>query len=196
MAKINKTNIRKKTTKIIEKERIITIMKANLNVKTNNPNFTKVNNLTGVDRKTLKRWWNKREEYASSKYKNSAEKLTSEKFKGKYPQMEDNLDAWAQELRDAGCCLSGFTIKVKALQILKELGQFDGKFYASDGWLRGFLQRKNYTLRRITTTGRDLPKDFLETINQFHEDCAFHFIDDDEFDPDALINMDETSILK
>ena len=31
-------------------------MKANLNVKTNNPNFTKVNNLTGVDRKTLKRW--------------------------------------------------------------------------------------------------------------------------------------------
>ena len=58
--------------------------------------------------------------------------------------MEDNLDAWAQELRDAGCCLSGFTIKVKALQILKELGQFDGKFYASDWWLRGFLQRKNY----------------------------------------------------
>ena len=56
MAKINKTNVRKKTTKIIEKERIITIMKANLNVKTNNPNFTKVNNLTGVDRKTLKRW--------------------------------------------------------------------------------------------------------------------------------------------
>ena len=39
-----------------------------------------------------------------------------------------------------------------------------------------------------------MPKDFLETINQFHEDCAFHFIDDDEFDPDALINMDETSI--
>jgi hypothetical protein len=82
---------RKKTIKFIERERIITIMKANLNVKTNNPNFTKVNNLTGVDRKTLKRWWDKREEYASSKYKNSAEKLTSEKFKGKYPQMEDNI---------------------------------------------------------------------------------------------------------
>ena len=63
--------------------------------------------------------------------------------------MEDNLDAWAQELRDAGCCLSGFTIKVKALQILKELGQFDGKFYASGGWLRGFLQRKNYNQPRL-----------------------------------------------
>ena len=89
--------------------------------------------------------------------------------------MENNLDAWAQELREAGCCLSGFTLKVKALEILRKLGQFDGKFLATDGWLRGFLHRKNYTLRRITTTGRDLPKDFLETINQFHQDCALNW---------------------
>ena len=66
MAKINKTNIRKKSTKNIEKERIINVMKANINAKTNNPNFTRVFNLTGIDRKTLKRWWDKREEYASS----------------------------------------------------------------------------------------------------------------------------------
>jgi hypothetical protein len=102
----------------------------------------------------LKRWWDKREEYASSRHKTIAEKLSSEKFKGKYPEMENNLDAWAQELREAGCCLSGFTLKVKALGILRELGQFDGKFYASGGWLHGFLRRKNYTLRRIITTGR------------------------------------------
>ena len=180
--------------KNIEKEQIIVIMKANINEKTNNPNFSKVCNLTGIDRKTLKRWWDKREEYASSRHKKSASKLSSEKFKGKYPEMENNLDAWAQELREAGCCLSGFTLKVKALGILRELGQFDGKFYASDGWLHRFLRRKNYKLRRITTTGRDLPKDFLETINQFLQDCALNFIDDDEFDLNALINMDETSI--
>ena len=44
-----------------------------------------------------------------------------------------NLDACAQELRDSECGMSGFTKKVKALQILRELGQFDGKCYASDG---------------------------------------------------------------
>ena len=115
MTKISKTNVRKKTTKNIEKEQIIFIMKANINEKTNNPNFSKVFNLTGIDRKTLKRWWDKREEYASSRHKKSASKLSSEKFKGKYPEMENNLDAWAQELREAGCCLSGFTLKVKAL---------------------------------------------------------------------------------
>ena len=45
MAKINKTIIRKKTTKNIEKERMIAIMKLNINLKTNNYNFTKVSNL-------------------------------------------------------------------------------------------------------------------------------------------------------
>jgi len=91
MAKINKTNVRKKTTKNIEKERIIVIMKANINEKTNYPNFTRVFNLTGVDWKTLKRWWDKREEYASSRHKKSAAKLSSEKFKGKYPEMENKI---------------------------------------------------------------------------------------------------------
>ena len=28
---------------------------------------------------------------------------------------------------------------------------------------------------------------------QFHKDCEINFIDDDEFDANALINMDETS---
>ncbi len=57
--------------------------------------------------------------------------------------------------------MSGFTLKVKALQILRELAQYSGTFSASDVWLRGFLRRQNFTLRRTTTTGRDLPSDFL-----------------------------------
>ena len=36
-------------------------MKSNINPKTNNPNYSKVCNLTGVDRKTLARQWDKRE---------------------------------------------------------------------------------------------------------------------------------------
>lgn len=194
MAKIPKTNVRKKTTKNIDKQRVVEIMRANINPKTNNPNYSKVSNRTGYDRKTLASWWGKREKIASSMNKNSRQKLSSEKYKGMFPDMEDKLDEWTQELREAGCCVSGFTLKVKAIQILRELAQYNGTFSASDGWLRGFLRRKNFTLRRITTTGRDLPSDFLETIDQFHKDCKINFIDDDEFDPHALINMDETSV--
>ena len=48
MAKLTKTRTRKKCTKLIDKERIIVIMRANINGKTNNPNYLKVSKLTGV----------------------------------------------------------------------------------------------------------------------------------------------------
>jgi hypothetical protein len=74
MAKIPKTNVRKKTTKNIDKQRVVEIMRANINPKTNNPNYSRVSNLTGFDRKTLASWWGKREKIASSMNKNSRQK--------------------------------------------------------------------------------------------------------------------------
>jgi hypothetical protein len=44
-----------------------------------------------------------------------------------FPDMKD-FDEWTQELREAGCCVSGFTLKVRALQILRELAQYSGTF--------------------------------------------------------------------
>jgi hypothetical protein len=40
MARIPKTNVRKKTTKNIDKQRVVEIMRANINPKTNNPNYS------------------------------------------------------------------------------------------------------------------------------------------------------------
>jgi len=194
MAKLPKTDQRKKSTKLIDKLCAINLMKANMNSKTNNPNYSKVKSLIGVDRKTLASWWQKREEIEKQTHKRGRSNIKSPKFRGKYPEMEDILDAWAKGLRDAGCCVSGFTLKVKALQILREDLNVKVQFTASDGWLRGFLFRKNYALRRITTTGRDLPTDCLATIDKFHKECAVYFIDDAEFDPNSLVNMDETSV--
>ena len=84
MSKSSRTNVRKKVTKNIEKQRTIEIMKANINPVTNNPNYSKINNLTGVDRKTLARWWKNREKIASSKNKHSRQNLESDKHKGKF----------------------------------------------------------------------------------------------------------------
>ena len=53
----------------------------------------------------------------SAIHKNNRQHPPSAKFKGMHPEMEDALDEWTQELRAAGCCFSGFTLKVKALQI-------------------------------------------------------------------------------
>ena len=59
MARIPKTNVRKKTTKNIDKQRVVEIMRANIYPKTNNPNYFRVSNHTGFDRKTLASWWGK-----------------------------------------------------------------------------------------------------------------------------------------
>ena len=58
--------------------------------------------------------------------------------------MEDALDEWSLELREGS-----FNLKAKALQILREISQYNGIFSTSDGWLRVFLRRKDYTLRWI-----------------------------------------------
>jgi hypothetical protein len=72
-----------------------------------------------------------------------------------FPDMEDKLDEWTQELREAGCCVSAFTLKVKALQILRELVQYSGTFSASDGWLRVFLRKskKEANTAKATRSG-------------------------------------------
>ena len=86
--------------------------------------------------------------------------------------METKLHEWILEKRrNEKACISGFMIQQKALEFFIEV--YTGKtqathdFKASDGWKSKFLMRKNFVLRRITTTGRDLPTDCFTTIRFF-----------------------------
>ncbi len=40
-------------------------------------------------------WWQKREEIEKQTHKRGRSNIKSHKFRGKYPEMEDILDAWA-----------------------------------------------------------------------------------------------------
>jgi hypothetical protein len=44
-------------------------------------------------------------------------------------------------------------------------------FAESLGWLCNFLRRHEYSLRRINSTGKDLPKDISANIHKFHNNC-------------------------
>ena len=66
-------------------------------------------------------------------------------------------------------------------------------FKASVGWLLNLLKRNKWVLRRITTSGRDLPDNSIETILNFLVEMKQHFIDG-KIDFDSIINMNETSI--
>ncbi len=96
-----------------------------------------------------------------------------------------------------GGCLSGFAIKQKAIELYKTLYEKTNEslceFKGSTGWFINFCNRKDLVLRRITTKGRELPKNTLTIIRQFFEECQ-NIIIKPNLTNEFIINMDETSI--
>lgn len=84
--------------------------------------------------------------------------------------LEAELKNWKTDTRNAGDCVSGKSIQRNALEISNRRGL--AQFKVSERWLRNFLRRNNYVLRRITSKGRCLPGNSLETINNFLSKCA------------------------
>ena len=79
-----------------------------------------------------------------------------ESANGDYPEMENALEKWLNNLRDRGACVSSFMIKVEAMRILRavaEKNKTECIFKALNGWFYNFISRKKFTLRIITTSG-------------------------------------------
>jgi hypothetical protein len=151
----------------------------------------------GIDRKKLMRWWKNREKIKSSTHKNKPRKIISEKVRTNHHEMETKLVEWITFQRSLGVCISGFTIRVKAMELEREIRQILGGaviFKASQGWLYNFLRRNKLVLRRITTTGRELPDNCIETILSFISEMEKLFGPQEDVNFDSLINMDETCI--
>ena len=88
--------------------------------------------------------------------------------------METKLFEWINENREKGACVGGFAIKQMAQQLFKEIYSMQTNFYqfkASNGWMINFLKRKKIVLRRVTTTGRDLPTNTSNVIKGFFKIC-------------------------
>ena len=79
-------------------------------------------------------------------------------------------------------------IKRRALII-----SLDDEFVASNGWLRRFQKRKHLAIRRITTSGRDFPKNCSDIAESFIQECQNKLLID-SVDKNSIINIDETSV--
>ena len=62
---------------------------------------------------------------------------------------------------------------------------------ASRGWLVKFLRRTNFSLRRTTTSGQTIPRDFILKVSNFIDYCAEQ-VQKFDLKPEMIINMDET----
>ena len=107
------------------------------------------------------------------------------------PTIEETLMTKIASERDRQHHVSCKLIQVWAKDMARDAGI--DNFEASRGWLQKFLVRFNLVLRRKTTTGQRLPRDFVPKIVSFVRFCRKQFLLYN-FTPGNVVNMDETLI--
>ncbi len=96
-------------------------------------------------------------------------------------EMEDRLTEWLHNERSKGACIDSVILRSKAERYYNEIHPLNPPedfvvtctkerqpFKCSEGWFQNFLRRNNFALRRISSTGRDLPKDTIKRIGSFY----------------------------
>ncbi len=110
---------------------------------------------------------------------------------------EEKLKDWIVLNRVDGACIDGATIKSKAKEFCSELHPIDTpdriEFKASCGWLSNFCNRNRFSVRRITTTGRDLPHNTLDRLASFYTNIALEF-EKFSYVNAGILNMDESAL--
>lgn len=137
-------------------------------------------------------WARQRTNIQEANFKTSRKRVPTTTKRALYPEMEKALLEWIKDNRERGVCISGFAIKVKAFEIMRENSDNNNSpFRASDGWLSNFLKRKNLTLRRISSTGRDLAQNTRAVLKEFFDNCKNLFTNVNRA---QIINMDEIGV--
>jgi hypothetical protein len=140
-----------------------------------------------VDRKTIRSWIASSASIKATDLKSKRRKIKASVGKNVlFPDMENELHQWIKSIRANGGCIDGRTIQAKALSLVQ-----DKTFTASRGWLLRFLKRKQLSLRRITTKGRQPPNDLRNIVQNFITDAASNLYG---IDRKTIFNMDETAI--
>ncbi len=139
-----------------------------------------------IQRSNIRRWIANKKSIEETHQRNIRNKIRG-KNESMYPELDKRLFVFVKEQRESGHIVSGPVLKRKALDIAEEQGYEN--FVASGGFILRFLRRHNLRLRRITTSGRYLPTNTLEVVDQWLNDARQL-----EFEPRDMYNMDETSI--
>ena len=106
-----------------------------------------------------------------------------------YEDMESKLKEWVLDIRGNGYVVTRPSIRVRALQITKELGYAD--FKASNGWCTRFMNRHGLCLRQRMHIAQKLPKDVEDKVMNFHK-FVIDLRKSQQFHLRAIGNMDET----
>ena len=144
---------------------------------------------TGIHRQSLRNWIKNKNLLMSQNRKHFRVKIPNLAERCECNVMESTAVNWLNYQRSKGVCVSEKDLKTKAIQTYEEIhpevepDNFErlcmkdrnDDFKFSNGWFENFLVRRSLVLRRITSTGRDLPADTLARINIFYSEVRILF---------------------
>ncbi|KAL1444446.1 hypothetical protein MTO96_029867 [Rhipicephalus appendiculatus] len=91
-------------------------------------------------------------------------------FRGRsavHPQLEDTLTDFVREVRARSLPVTIDTIHNKAVELAREAGLTREEFRAPNSWVRRFMKRKGFSLRRRTSICQKLPEEFEDQLLNF-----------------------------
>ncbi|KAL2087486.1 hypothetical protein ACEWY4_016314 [Coilia grayii] len=109
--------------------------------------------------------------------------------------MEEHLCNWIHSMRERHHPVSRKMIRTKAKEIFGYVSDSknDETFTASAGWLRRFLKRNDFSVRRRTTVAQKDARHFTEKLVNFITHTA-RIIETTNIQPRNIIAMDETAM--
>ncbi len=136
--------------------------------------------LTGIDHRTLGAWIKNGDSILQSARKRRAHNIVDRsKFKCICQTMELELKDWILKQRAEGKCVSGDVIQKEAVKLYNQIHGVVPRcpdtitnFNGSRGWFRNFCKRRGFVLRRVSSTGRELPGNVHEIIHKFFQDVS------------------------
>jgi len=142
-----------------------------------------------ISNKSVRDWVGKIEEIKEQLKKRNNRLSFRMRRRGFLTAIETGLFNWIKDERSKGACLSSKVIKIKAIELVNEIDA-TLNFKASNGWFERFLVRSGLCCRRVSSSGRDLPQNSQETIDQFIQNCKKF----NQLSNKVIYNMDEASI--
>ena len=118
----------------------------------------------GIDEKRMWEWWKLKADEAErgpkhKRLKGGGKKTVLEADK------EEELVSWIESLRSQNLCVTRRSIQLKAQEIYAGChDDEDDNFFASRGWLEGFLKHHSFSLHRRTTVSQRLPEELAVGI--------------------------------